>query len=100
MIIISYSKGIEGMAMKLVPEEHYRNREQFPATELAKYYGKEVAWSLDGLQIVASGDDPLQVCAAVKKAGLNSEEVVLAYVPFPDEAILGSAWLADAEDAE
>ena len=73
--------------MTFVPEEHYRNREQFPEAELAKYFGKEVAWSLDGKRIVASGDEPLQVCAAVMQAGLSSDEVVLAYVPFPDEII-------------
>ena len=71
--------------MTFIPEEHYRNRARFSEQELALYYGKEVAWSLDGTRIVASGDDPRQVCAAVQQAGLRSDEVVLAYVPFPEE---------------
>ncbi len=86
--------------MTFVPEDHYRNRAQFPAAELAKYYGKEVAWLLDGKQIVASGDDPQQVCAAVQQAGLKSDDVVLSYVPFPDEMLVGGAWLPEAGDAE
>jgi 23S rRNA (cytosine1962-C5)-methyltransferase len=49
------------------------------------------------LRIIASGDDPRQVCAAVQQAGLKSDEVVLAYVPFPDEIVLGGAWLAEGE---
>ncbi len=85
--------------MTFVPEEHYRNRAQFPEQELAKYYGKEVAWTLDGTRIVASGDDARQVCTAVQQAGLQSDEVVLAYVPFPEELVLGGAWLADEEDS-
>ena len=85
--------------MTFVPEVHYNNRSQFPTAELANYYGKEVAWSLDGTRIVASGDDPRDVCAAVQQAGLTSAEVVLAYVPFPEELVLGGAWLAESEEA-
>lgn len=85
--------------MTFVPEDHYQNRAQYPPAELAKHYGKEVAWSLDGSRIVASGDDPMEVCAAVQQAGLKSDEVVLAYVPYPDEIVLGGAWLAEG-DAE
>ena len=95
-----YGEDTEGIVMKFVPEEHYRNRERFPQGELAKFYGKEVAWSLDGTRIVAGGDDPRAVCAAVQKAGLKSDEVVLGYVPFPDEVVVGGAWLAETEDAE
>ena len=86
--------------MKFIPEEHYRSRAQFPQAELAKFYGKEVAWSLDGTRIVASGDDPRQVCAAVQHAGLKSDEVVLSYVPFPDEMLVGGAWLLETGAAD
>lgn len=86
--------------MSFVPEDHYRNRAQFPANELAKYYGKEVAWSLDGSRIIASGDDPQQVCAAVQRSGLKSDEVVLSYVPFPDKLLVGGAWLPEDGNAE
>jgi hypothetical protein len=72
-----------------------RGRSQFPAVELAAFYGKEVAWSLDGTRVIAGGDDPRDVCAAVRQAGLKSDEVVLAYVPYPDEMMIGGAWLAE-----
>jgi hypothetical protein len=85
--------------MIFVPQDHYANRERLSSTELAKYYGKEVAWSLDGTRIVAAGDDPAEVCAAVQQAGLSSDEVVLAYIAFPDEIVLGGAWLAEGEDS-
>jgi hypothetical protein len=83
--------------MIFIPDNHYRNRSNIPATELAKHYGKEVAWSLDGTKIIASGDSPMDVCAAIQKAGLKSDEVVLGYLPFPDEVMLGGAWLDDGE---
>jgi len=83
--------------MIFVPEQHYQNRARFSAVELAKHFGKEVAWSLDGSRIVASGDNPVEVCAAVRRAGLKSDEVVMSYVPFPDEIVLGGAWLAEGE---
>lgn len=86
--------------MNFIPEEHYRNRSQFPAEELAKFYGQEVAWTQDGRRIVASGQDPQEVCAAVRKAGLQTDEVVLAYIPYPEEAVLGSAFQADMGDRE
>jgi hypothetical protein len=84
--------------MNFVPEDHYRNRSQFATAELAKHYGKEVAWSLDGTRIVASGDDPRDVWAAVQQTGLKSDEVVLAYVPYPEEVMIGGAWLAETEE--
>src|SRR5438105_278440 len=83
-----------------VPEKHYQNRAVLPEAELAIYYGKEVAWSLDGTRIVAADDDPSQVCAAVKQAGLRSDDVVLAYVPFPDDLMLGGTCITESGDKE
>ena len=83
--------------MSFILDEHIRNRNQFPEKELAKYYGKQVAWSLDGKSIVASADDGADVCAAILKAGIPSDQVVLSYVPFPEETFLGSALLGVEE---
>lgn len=65
------------------------NRNAFPQEELAKYYGKHVAWSLDGKQILVSGNDDGEVIERVKAAGYNPGEVVLSYVPLPNEVCWG-----------
>lgn len=64
-------------------------RNAFPQEELAKYYGKHVAWSLDGKQILVSGSDDGDVIEKVKAAGYNLGEVVLSYVPLPNEVFWG-----------
>jgi hypothetical protein len=84
----------------MIWEEHLKNRGQFPAQELAKYYGRHVAWNQDGTKIVASGDDDWQVFEAVQAAGLNPEDVVFSYVPLPDEVWLGTAFFDPAENQE
>jgi hypothetical protein len=81
-------------------EEHVKNRHALPPEELAKFYGKHVAWDLEGKRIVASGDDDLAVIRAVTAAGHDLEQVVFSYVPFPDEVILGGAFLTEGEPNE
>jgi hypothetical protein len=71
--------------------DYIKNRNAFPPEELEKYYGKFVAWSLDGTRIVASGDDDLQVFEALKAAGQDTSQVVFSYVERPDEVIMGGA---------
>jgi hypothetical protein len=80
--------------------EHFENRNRFPPEELAKYFGKHVAWNLDGTRIIASGEDDAEVYAAVKAAGYNPEQVVGSYVPFPDEVIIGGGVLGVREADE
>lgn len=79
--------------MQFIPEEHYPNRNLIPPNELEPYFGKQVAWSLDGKRIIAGADDPKEVCKAVFEAGLQSDQVVMSYIPFPDELVLGGAGL-------
>jgi hypothetical protein len=64
------------------------NTSKLPAEERAKYYGKHVAWSLDGCRILASGDDNYELMENVYAAGLDVSQVVLGYVPLPDETLL------------
>lgn len=73
----------------MITKDHYENRARFPEEELAKYYGKHVAWNADGTRIVASGNDDGEVITIADAAGYKREEVVFSYVPFPDEVILG-----------
>jgi hypothetical protein len=65
---------------------HYEeNRSKFPLAELAKYAGKHVAFSPDGLRIVASGDTWEELDAALDAAGIHLSQVVHSYVEPPDE---------------
>ena len=71
-------------------DRYLKNRRQFPDEELHKYTGKHVAWSPDGMRIVASHDDPLKLIDAVESLGFELDEVVIEPVPFPDEIVLGA----------
>jgi hypothetical protein len=70
-------------------QQFQRNRQQFPAEELARYAGKFVAWSPDGTRILASDEDELCLARAIRDAGHNSAEVLIAFVPAEDETLLG-----------
>jgi len=65
------------------------NQRNFPETELAKYYGKQVAWSRDGTSIVASGSTLEDLLAEINKRGIDRFKVVYDYVPIPGESQLG-----------
>jgi hypothetical protein len=80
-------------------DEHFRNREALPEAELAPYYGKHVAWNMEGTKIVASGADELEVFHALQRAGYDPEQVVFSYIYRPDEVELGWAGLF-AEESE
>lgn len=67
------------------------NRAQFPPDELAKYAGKYVAWSPNGTQILTSDDDEHRLDGAIRAMGIDPAEILVSYVPSPDEIILGGA---------
>ena len=68
------------------PQVHTRNRNRFPEAELAKYYGKCVAWSFDGTQILASGATRAELESEIDRLGLT--EYVAGYVDDPDRPTL------------
>jgi hypothetical protein len=70
-------------------ERYYENQRNFPLEELAKYYGRHVAYSWDGASIVASGDSYEEVQRNVRAAGLDPSRVVFGYVDDPDVSFLG-----------
>jgi hypothetical protein len=76
-------------------DEHFRNREAVPDAELAPYYGKHVAWNMEGTKIVASGGDDGEVVEAVRRAGLDVGQVVISYVYGPDEVETGGAFFLE-----
>lgn len=64
------------------------NRRKFPAEELAKYWGKQVAFSPDGTRIIASGDTLEEVDAALDAAGIHFSQVVHSYIDLPDASYI------------
>jgi glucose/arabinose dehydrogenase len=68
---------------------HYEeNRRKFPLDELAKYWGKYVAFSPDGKRIVASGDSLDAVLEQLQAAGVHFSQVVHAYIDPPDVSLI------------
>jgi hypothetical protein len=65
------------------------NRQRFPQEELDKYAGKQVAFSLDGKCILASGEDMEEVAEALIAAGIDLSRVVFSYVGSLDVAEIG-----------
>jgi hypothetical protein len=72
-----------------VEECFYENQRNFPPEELAKYYGRHVAYSRDGASILASGRSYEEVQEIVKSAGLDPSRVVFGYVDDPDVSYFG-----------
>jgi hypothetical protein len=66
-----------------------KNRQQFPAEKLVQYAGKYVAWSSDATSILAADEDELRLVTAIQRAGYNSAEILIAFVPAEDEVLLG-----------
>jgi glucose/arabinose dehydrogenase len=68
---------------------HYaENRHKFPQEELAKHWGKHVAFSPDGTRIVASGDSLDEVLDKLQAAGIHFSQVVHAYIDPPDVSLI------------
>jgi hypothetical protein len=70
-------------------QQFLKNRHAFPSEELATYAGKFVAWSPDGTRILASDEDELRLDATIRATGYDSAEVLVSFVPFADEVVLG-----------
>jgi hypothetical protein len=76
-----------------VNRHQYRNnRVSFPRAELTKYRGQWVAFSSDGHHILAGAEALESVEEQLAALGEDPQEVVLEYVPGPeDDIILGGA---------
>ena len=60
------------------------NQRKVLPEEILPYAGKHVAWSLDGLHVVASGNDVSEVNQRVIAAGIPPNRVVFDYIDEPD----------------
>jgi hypothetical protein len=66
----------------------FENQENFPPEELTKYAGQCVAWSWDGSQILASGEDMDALERKLLALGIDPAKVVESYIPPPDLVLL------------
>ena len=66
-------------------ETYVKNRYGRSPDELAQYGDQWVAWSADGMTVVAHHADLLEVAAMVKGAGFDSEDVHLEWIPADSE---------------
>jgi hypothetical protein len=67
----------------------YENQRNFPVEELAKYYGRHVAWSRDGTTILASGGSWEDVEIALRSRGIDAGRVLFDYVDEPGVSYFG-----------
>jgi aryl-alcohol dehydrogenase-like predicted oxidoreductase len=71
----------------MITAEFRANRLNFPEAELEKYRGQWVAFSPDGLLVVAGADTIEQLEEKLEVQNLDLHVVVLEHVPEPDEYI-------------
>lgn len=77
-------------SQQLVDDCYYENQRNSPESELAKYYGQQVAWSRDGRSILASGATLEELFANMKAKGIDPlKDAVVGYVDVPGEVHLG-----------
>jgi hypothetical protein len=65
----------------MLSPEYFENRRNFPPEELLQYAGLYIAWSLDGLRILAAGKTEEEMEAKLIEAGIKPSHVVGAYIP-------------------
>ncbi len=64
------------------------NFNKFPEEEYFKYAGQYAGWSLDGMRILASGADEIEMEERLREKGIDPSHVVGMYIPFPDTSIM------------
>ena len=79
--------------------EFRRNQILFPRDALAKYNGQYVAWSPDGMSIVAAHPNPARVDAMLSAAGSDPAEILVSLVAVPEE-VAWSGWSIPEDDGQ
>ena len=67
--------------------KYLKNRASFPVEELAKHRGEWIAWSQDGLRIVASSRDPDEIDRLIVAAGEDPEQCIVEAIPESDSVV-------------
>ena len=70
-------------------QEFIKNRGAFPLAELAKHRGEWVAWSPDGMRLVATSRNPEALDDLVRAAGEDPENCLIQGIPDADCVIGG-----------
>ncbi len=65
------------------------NRSAFSASELLKYRGQWVAFSADGLRIIASAPDLVELDGLLRAIGEDPERVLLEFIDADDSFVTG-----------
>jgi hypothetical protein len=74
-------------------QQYQANRSRFPITELAKYHGQWVAFSMEEGRVIASSKDLSTLDVMVVAAGEDPEQVAFERIDL-DERHLGGAELS------
>ena len=73
-------------------QEYQENRRSLPASELAKYAGQWVAFSMDGRRVIAGAETIGKLEERLAALGEDPQQVVLGHIPGPeDDLSLGAA---------
>jgi hypothetical protein len=83
--------------MKFNQNTHLQNRNKVSANELKPFFGKYVAWSLDGKTIRLSAKEEKGLYISLRKNGIPTDQVVISYLPFPNEVMLGGVFMECTE---
>lgn len=75
--------------------KYLKNRSTFPVEELSQYAGTWIAWSPDGLRIVASAKNLEDLDSLVQAAGENPTQCVIEGIP-EEDALIGGGLNAEA----
>jgi hypothetical protein len=94
---IVFSLSIYGNPMRFNPKKHFQNRDKVPSQALQPYLGSYVAWSMDGKSIVASAKDEEDLYAALRQQTISLEQVVISYLPFPNDVLVGGVFMHQEE---
>jgi hypothetical protein len=65
------------------------NRSAFPTTELVKYRGQWIAFSIDGRRIIASAPDFVELDAFLLAMGENPERLTFEFIDDDDSFVTG-----------
>ena len=78
--------------------EFRRNQSRFPLDQLEKYNGQYVAWSPDGVRIVAAHADPTQLDELIKESGHDPADTLVSLVAVPED-VAWNGWSSTQDQA-